>query len=269
VQSDRNEITAIPSPTLRRLPSYLRLLKNWSSTGKDVVSCTQVAGELKLDPVQVRKDLQYTGIVGSPRIGFPVPALIEAIESALGWDNFSEAFLVGAGSLGTALLGYEGLRGCSLDIVAAFDLDTSKIGKTIHGKRVLPISKLTDLAKRMQVRIGIITVPAEAAQHVADMMVGGGIRAIWNFAPVVLKVPPETIVENTQLYTSLAVLTARLTEALIREREEDFRASNDESVGGASSQVREGMRDLGRPPAGFDQTDPHSTGRSGGVSVPS
>jgi redox-sensing transcriptional repressor len=236
--------------------------------GKAVVSCTHIANELKLDPVQVRKDLQYTGIVGSPRIGYPIPALIEAIENSLGWGNLREAFLVGAGSLGTALLGYEGFKECNLNIVAAFDLDASKVGKTVHGRLVLPIEKLADLARRMHIHIGILAVPAEAAQQVADTMLAGDIRAIWNFAPVVLQVPPGTIVENTQLYTSLAVLTARLTEAVIKEREEEFRASNHEQVGDHGPQVREGLRDPGRPPEGLDQADSDPAGCTGGVSIP-
>lgn len=269
MQSQKPNNNPIPKPTLQRLPSYLQCVKRVASMGRDVVSCTHIAQELKLDPVQVRKDLQFTGIVGSPRIGYSVVPLIDAIEGTLGWNNLTDAFLVGTGSLGTALLRYEGLKESKLEIVAAFDNDSSKIGKTIHGKKVLSTEKLTDLARRMHISIGIIAVPAGAAQQVADMMIAGGVRAIWNFAPAVLRLPPHCVLENTQLSTSLAVLTARLTEAIFREREVTVRATNHEQVGADGPQIREGLRDPGRLPARLNQVDSDSAGRSGGVPLPS
>lgn len=203
-----------PEPTLRRLPGYHRFLKRLQGQGRPAVSCTHIADDLDLDPTQVRKDLAVTGIVGRPKVGYEVPALIAAIEHFLGWDSTTEAFLVGAGSLGTALMGYEGFREHGLSIVAAFDVDEAKIGGEVHGKRVMPLFKLANLAHRMHVHLGIITTPAEGAQQVADLMVEGGIRAVWNFAPVPLKVPEGVIVENVQLSSSLAVLSSKLAEAL-------------------------------------------------------
>lgn len=208
---------AAPEPSLRRLPSYYRFLKHLAAQGRGLVSCTHIAHELDLDPTQVRKDLAVTGVVGKPKVGYEVPVLMRAIESFLGWDNVTEAFLVGAGSLGTALLGYEGFREHGLNIIAAFDVEEAKIGQKIHGKQVLPLSKLSNLAARMHIHLGIITTPAEAAQDVADMMVAGGIRAIWNFAPANVRVPPGVIVENQQLASSLAVLSSKLAEALRKE----------------------------------------------------
>jgi len=210
-----------PEPTLRRLPAYHRFLKRLETQGRAVVSCTHIAADLALDPTQVRKDLAVTGIVGRPKVGYAVPALIAAIEHFLGWDNTTEAFLVGAGSLGTALLGYEGFREHGLQIVAAFDVDDVKIGQQIHGKRVLPLRKLSSLARRMHVRLGIITTPAGAAQEVADLMVEGGIKGIWNFAPASLKLPAGVIVENMQLSSSLAVLSNKLHGALRHEAAAD------------------------------------------------
>lgn len=203
-----------PEPTLRRLPVYHRFLRHLQDQGRPVVSCTHIADDLRLDPTQVRKDLAVTGIVGKPKVGYEVPALIAAIEQFLGWDNATEAFLVGAGSLGTALMGYEGFKAHGLDIIAAFDVDDTKIGEQIHGKRVMPLRKLPNLAQRMHVHLGIITTPAEGAQEAADLMVEGGIQGIWNFAPVSLKLAPEIIVENVQLSSSLAVLSCKLMEAL-------------------------------------------------------
>jgi redox-sensing transcriptional repressor len=174
------------------------------------VSCSDIGRDLSCVPVQVRKDLQYTGIVGKPKTGYSVTELIQTIESFLGWNNVSEAFLVGAGNLGTALLGHERFSKFGLRIVAAFDTDPNKVGQCIHDKAVLPLEKLGDLAQRMSIHLGIITAPAEVAQGVADEMVKAGIQAIWNFAPVRLKVPEHIFVHNEDLYSSLASLSCKL-----------------------------------------------------------
>jgi redox-sensing transcriptional repressor len=207
-------VKSVPEPTLRRLPLYHRFLKEWQETGKESVSCTDIGAELKLDPTQVRKDLETAGVSGRPRIGYAVGAVIEGLETFLGWKKVNEAFLVGAGSMGAALLGYRKFEECGLKIVAAFDADPSKIGRRIHGKHVLAVSRLCDLVKRMHVLIGIVTVPAEEAQAVADQLVEGGVRAIWNFAPVRLRVPPHLIVHNEDLYCSLASLSQKLAQQL-------------------------------------------------------
>jgi redox-sensing transcriptional repressor len=207
------EIKPFPVPALRRLPAYLRFLRKLAESGREAVSCTHIAQDLRLDPTQVRKDLEMTAIIGRPRIGYPVAELIAAIEDFLGWNNTRDAFLAGAGSLGAALAGYKPFNDHGLNIVAAFDTDPDKVGKTIHDVVILPSSKLPELARRMHIHIGIITVPAEAAQDVADLMISGGIQAIWNFAPANLNVPEGTILEDVHLFSSLAVLTNRLTEA--------------------------------------------------------
>ena len=124
----------------------------------------------------------------------------------------NEAFLAGAGNLGTALLGHERFSNFGLRIVAAFDTDPEKIGQWIHEKMVLPLGKLADLAERMSIHLGIITAPAEHAQSIAEEMVQGGIQAIWNFAPVRLKVPAHIIVHNEDLYSSLASLSWKLAQ---------------------------------------------------------
>ncbi len=213
-----NEGRSAPGPTLRRLPTYHHYLKQLEAKGRDFVSCTHIANELRLDPTQVRKDIEVTGIVGKSKVGYDVPNLIRAIEEFLGWNNTSDAFLAGVGSMGTALLGYEGFRNYGLNIVAAFDTNPDKVGTSVHGKEVLPIEKLPDLARRMHVLIGILTVPADAAQKVADLMIQGGIKAIWNFAPTALNIPEETVLENVHLSSSLAVLSNRLAQLLKVEK---------------------------------------------------
>jgi redox-sensing transcriptional repressor len=219
---NRPEAPSIPQPSLGRLPQYHHYLVDLAASGVSQVSCSVIGRDLSLVPVQVRKDLEYTGIIGKPKTGYVVAELILAIETFLGWNNVTEAFLVGAGNLGTALLGHERFSKYGLRIVAAFDTDSGKVGQQIHEKTVLPLEKLADLAQRMSIHLGIITAPAEAAQAVADEMVKGGIQAIWNFAPVKLKVPAHIIVHNEDLYSTLASLSwklARRFQVPIQERE--------------------------------------------------
>jgi redox-sensing transcriptional repressor len=197
-------------PTLRRLPHYHRLLRQLRAEGRVHVSSRLIARRLGAVAPQVRKDLAVTSVVGRPKVGYDVAELIEAISAYLGWRNAVKALLAGVGSLGTALLGYEGFRDAGLDIVAAFDVSREKIGTHVHGVAVYPLSDLPALADRMGVRVGVLTVPAEAAQPVANLMVAGGIRGIWNFAPARLDVPADIVVEDVSLSSSLAVLSGRL-----------------------------------------------------------
>lgn len=202
---------AVPEPTLRRLPLYYRYLKGLPAPSGSV-SCTQIGAELELDPTQVRKDIEATGIVGRPRTGYTVSELISAIERFLGWDSVTEAVMVGVGSLGQALLGYERFSQCGLNIVAAFDADPGKVGHTIRGREVQSIDTLAEVVRTRRIGVAILTVPAGAAQQVADLLVREGVKAIWNFAPLRLRVPPEILVHNEDLYCSLASLSAKLVQ---------------------------------------------------------
>jgi redox-sensing transcriptional repressor len=204
----------VPEPTLKRLPLYHRFLKGWQSAGHGTVSCTDIGQGLDLDPTQVRKDLESVGVAGRPRIGYILSSLTGELEQFLGWNNVNAAVLVGAGSMGSALLGYRKFEQCGLKIVAAFDLDPAKTGTVVHGKQVLPLAQLPALAHEMHILIGIITVPATEAQAVADLMVVGGIRAIWNFAPVRLHAPEQVMIHNEDLYCSLAALSQKLFTTL-------------------------------------------------------
>ena len=214
MRMDSHTLRTVPEPTLRRLPLYHRFLKDLQCSGREFVSCTDIGLDLDLDPTQVRKDLEAVGIEGRPRVGYLLGNVVGGLEQFLGWKNLHDAFLVGAGSMGSALLGYRKFEQCGLKIVTAFDTDKAKIGSRIHGKCVLPLNKLPNLARRMHILIGIITVPAESAQAVTQLMIEGGIRAIWNFSPVRLRVPDHVIVHNEDLYCSLASLSQKLLKAL-------------------------------------------------------
>jgi redox-sensing transcriptional repressor len=211
---ERATLKLVSEPTLKRLPLYHRFLEEWKATGHETVSCTDIGLDLNLDSTQVRKDLESVGVAGRPRIGYVLANVIEELEHYLGWNNVNDAVLVGAGSMGSALLGYRKFEQCGLKIVTAFDLDPSKIGTRIHGKYVLPLEKLPNLVTRMHILIGIITVPAAEAQAVADSMIEGGIRAIWNFAPIRLRAPEHVIVHNEDLHCSLASLSQKLFASL-------------------------------------------------------
>ncbi|NJO88669.1 MAG: redox-sensing transcriptional repressor Rex [Chloroflexia bacterium] len=200
----------IPEPTIRRMPKYHDYVKRKKSEGEVYLSAPRIAHRLRLDPTQVTKDLAYTGITGRPRIGYNVDDLLKAIENFLGFNHLDHAFLIGAGSLGTALVGYPGFEEYGVKIVAAFDNNPAKVGSKIRGVPVLHIDKFRDLAERMHVAFGIITTPAEQAQQIADLMISWGIKAIWNFSPINIIVPEHIIIQNTSIYANLAVIMNKL-----------------------------------------------------------
>jgi redox-sensing transcriptional repressor len=194
------DLRPIPEPTLRRLPIYYQYLKKLlARKASEYVSSTQIGNDLKLLPIQVRKDLEITGIAGKPKVGYEISVLMAAIENFMGWNNMTDGYLVGVGNLGSALLGYQGFREYGLNLVAAFDSDKNKVGMEIHGTRVLHVDKLPNMVKRMGIKIGVLTVPAPAAQDLADVMVKAGIAAIWNFSPTKISVPPHIIVQHENL----------------------------------------------------------------------
>jgi redox-sensing transcriptional repressor len=192
------------------MPRYLNYLRAKRAEGITRISSTVIAADLQLNPVQVRKDMACVNDSGKPRTGFALQGLIDDIERLLGYLNAKDALLVGAGNLGQALLNYEGFAGYGLTILAAFDVNESLIGRQIHGRTIFPMSKLIDLARRLNAHIGIITVPVAYAQQACDLLVAGGITAIWNFAPAHLEVPPQVILQNEDIAASLALLSNKL-----------------------------------------------------------
>ncbi len=201
--------------TLGRLPYYLQYLHGASLRGETSVSASALAANLKLNDVLVRKDLSLISTSkGKPKSGFNVQELICNIEDCLGYNNTMDAVLVGVGSLGKALLGSSEFQKYGLNIIAAFDIDEDIVGRVFSGKQVFPLDKVLPLCERLHVHIGIITVPAEFAQNIADLLISCGIKALWNFAPVKLDVPSDVIVQNENLAASLAILSQHLREEL-------------------------------------------------------
>ena len=205
----------ISKAVLKRLPGYVSYLKSIGPEGSPYISATALAHALGMGEVQVRKDLALVSDGGRPKIGYLRESLIEDIEQFLGYDNTTDAVLIGAGKLGQALLGYSGFEAYGLNILAAFDVNPA-LDKTDEGKPVYPISELEAFCKTNKVLMGIITVPATHAQEVCDALIACGIKAIWNFAPIHLDVPDNILVQNENMATSLAVLSMHL-KAHIKE----------------------------------------------------
>ncbi len=203
---ERKEIS---KAVLKRLPGYLAYLKSLPEDSSPYISATGLAAALGKGEVQVRKDLAIVSDGGRPKIGYLRESLIEDISQFLGYDNTTDAILIGAGKLGQALLGYSGFAAYGLNILAAFDeavTDSNVSGE----KPIYPMDKLDSFCRTNKVLMGIITVPAEFAQSVCDKMIACGIKAIWNFAPKHLDVPAGTLVQNENMATSLAVLSMHL-----------------------------------------------------------
>ena len=206
----------ISKSVLKRLPGYLAYLKNMPENAPMHISATALANALGMGEVQVRKDLAMVSDGGRPKIGYLRESLIDDIEQFLGYDNTTDAVLIGAGKLGQALMAYKGFGEYGLNILAAFD-NAPKMEMTEEGKPIYHVDKLTHFLRTNKVLMGIITVPAEHAQEAADCLIAGGIKAIWNFAPTHLEVPEGILVQTENMATSLAVLSVHL-QAQMKEK---------------------------------------------------
>lgn len=198
--------------TLNRLPHYLNYLK--SLDGNSNISSTEIAKRLGLNDVQVRKDLSAVSSGGKPKVGYNVASLISDLKEFLGYNSVNHAVLIGAGNLGRALMSYRGFSEYGLNIVAGFDTVKVLIGCRVDGKPILSLSELSDFCRENNVRIGVITTPADNAQSACDMLISAGIKAIWNFAPAHITVPEGVLVQNENMASSLALLSKHLNEML-------------------------------------------------------
>lgn len=198
--------------TLNRLPLYLNYLKSLDPSGN--VSSTEIAKALGLNDVQVRKDLSAVSSGGRPKIGYSVTSLMSDLKDFLGYNSVHHAVLIGAGNLGRALMSYRGFSEYGLKIVAGFDTVQALIGCRVDGKPIFSLSELSSFCRENNVRIGVITTPADNAQSACDMLISAGIKAIWNFAPAHITVPDGVLVQNENMASSLALLSKHLDEML-------------------------------------------------------
>ncbi len=200
----------IPEPALRRLPWYLAYVSMLKERQVEYVSSTQISRELNVDSSQIAKDLSFLNIKGKTRIGYEVATLEKELEDFLGFRRGHNALIVGVGSLGAALIQDTGLSRYGLNIVAGFDVNPNVIGRTLCGIPVFDVKELALRRKQFSADIGIVTVPVEKAQEVADNLVDAGVKALWNYTPYRIKVADNIVVQNTSIYAHLAVMYNRL-----------------------------------------------------------
>lgn len=200
----------LPEPSLRRLPWYLAFLTTLRHEHVEHVSSTRIAAEVGVEASQIAKDLSFLDIRGKTRIGYEVAALETALRSFLGFDEPHNGIIVGVGSLGSALMADRGLQRYGLDIVAGFDINPQLIGTVVASRPVYPMERLAEICRTWEVAIAAVTVPVENAQTVADAIMDAGVRAIWNFTPCRIRVRGGVAVQNTSIYSHLAVMYNRL-----------------------------------------------------------
>lgn len=201
----------VAESTIRRLSLYLRLLEEFEGQGIATVSSGALAARGGTTSAQVRKDLSFFGSFGKRGLGYPVLDLVSHLRSILGLDRRYRVAMIGAGKIGSALVQYRGFKARGFDIVAIFDVDPAKIGREWNGLTVRDIRSLEDVLKAQPVDMAVVVTPAEAAQPLADRLVGLGVHAILNFAPVQITVPDEVVVKTVNLALELETLSYALT----------------------------------------------------------
>jgi redox-sensing transcriptional repressor len=196
-----------PVPAVRRLSLYLRQLEGLADQARPTVSSRQLADGLGVTDAQVRKDLAYFGQFGRRGVGYRVAPLIAELRRILGTDKPQNVVVIGAGDLGRALMRYKGFFKKGFHLVAAFDVDPDKIGLRVDGVHVHHMDELEEILHSRQVRLAVLTVPAEAAQPVADRLAGAGVQGILNFAPTAVRVAPEVSLSLVDLAAHLEQLS--------------------------------------------------------------
>lgn len=206
---DSNNII-LPEPTLRRLPWYLAYIDILKANGVETVSSTQISKAISVDSSQIAKDLSFLNIKGKTRIGYEVDTLSNVLSHFLGFKEIHNAFIVGVGSLGAALIHDTGLSNYGLNIIAGFDINPDIIGKKICDVPIFSIDEMQHYQQKLNASIGILAVPTNQAQDAADTMAASGLKAIWNFTPYRIKVAEGIVMSNTSIYAHLALIYNRL-----------------------------------------------------------
>lgn len=212
---DQPRTDLIPNPAVRRLSLYLRQLEAFKRKDRRTVSSKQLGESLHLTDAQVRKDLAYFGQFGHPGIGYRVDELIAKVKQILGTDKTWNVLLVGAGNLGRALMAYRGFDAKGFRLVAVFDSDPALAGKKQGSFTVQPLTELTETIKKQAIRLGILAVPADVAQEVAEQLVAAGVRGLLNFAPVSLNVPPDIALNAVDLAVQLEQISFQVSLATL------------------------------------------------------
>ena len=203
----QNEDAKVPEVVVLRLPLYVRELEDMLRSGKIVVSSQQLGQKLQMTPAQIRKDLSYFGKFGKQGRGYPISYLIDQLRNVLGLEREWYCCLIGVGRLGTAVISYPGFTPEGFNIVAAFDASAVEIGKSIGELIVQPMHELESTIKERDISIGIVTVPAEQAQEVINLLVTAGLKSILNYAPVGIQTPAGIQVRNIDPMLSLQSMT--------------------------------------------------------------
>ncbi len=201
------ERKSVPDPTLLRICRYLRILERH---GAPTISSAAIAEAAGVNAAQVRKDLSFFGEFGQPGVGYDVKQLLSSLKKMMGLDREREVIVIGAGALGSALINYPGFENRGFKIVGVFDNNPAKIGHRLRGYEVMPIDRLAEVISEHNVSIGIIAVPRQSAQDVADALIEAGVYGIVNFAPVTLKVPDDVVVRSVDLTLQLETLAFHL-----------------------------------------------------------
>jgi redox-sensing transcriptional repressor len=201
----------VPVPTLERLATYLRYLIDLEHSNVETISSAEVESETGVNAAQFRKDLSYFGEFGKPGVGYNVLDLQNRIARILKINKEQRVILVGAGNLGSALVGYPGLKEHKFNLVAVFDNNYAKIGRKLWDLEILDIARLKEVNHSLRAQLGIVAVPRAAAQSVTDGLIAADVRAILNFAPTILKVPEHVVVRNVSFVQELAVLSYHLS----------------------------------------------------------
>ncbi len=196
----------IPDKVVNRLTLYHFILDDLREDEK-YISSSKIAQLLNIDNSQIRKDLKYLDKPGKARLGYDAKILKKAIEEKLGFKQTKDAFIIGAGNLGSALAKYSSFQDYGLNVLAMFDNNPNVIGTTINGKEVFDITRVGNLSQRLGVDIAILTVPRESAKSVANYLAGSGIKYIWNFTTCILDVPKDVKVWNENLVGSFLQFT--------------------------------------------------------------
>jgi redox-sensing transcriptional repressor len=200
----------VAESTIRRLSLYLRFLEEFEGQGMGTVSSGALASRGGTTSAQVRKDLSFFGSFGKRGLGYPVPELADRLRQILGLKRRYQVALIGAGKIGSALVQYRGFRQRGFDIVAIFDSDPDKVGRQWNGLTVLDVESLEQELARRPIDMAVLVTPADAAQPVTDRLIGLGVKAILNFAPVQLNVPDDVVVKTVNLALELETLSYAL-----------------------------------------------------------